>query len=278
MTAFVLQRYSYREIAAQMAEGDALAFLPYVIVAPILYMAAAGFADALVLRSVAPLDYFTVFRGKCATASLAALSYSAGAGAYGVWIAKRSGQGAKAASGALLYLMWSDLTGVCLLGAGAMYFAGTDLPKSLSITAGAIALFQPLVTALGIPQKFPFFPKVPLPIVLAQLGVRVGAVSISGLATWAGANAFGLAIPFADAAVHLPIILSVQSLPVNVGGFGAVQGVWLLSFAKHGSGEKILAFQILWQAALGVAMVLRGLPFLQSVSRELAQERLNTKG
>jgi hypothetical protein len=69
---------------------------------------------------------------------------------------------------------------------------------------------------------------------------------------------------------YLPVILVVASLPVNVAGFGAVQGAWLL-LAPWAPGERILAFSVLWQAFSAAALVLRGLPFLSGVMRDIRE-------
>jgi hypothetical protein len=50
---------------------------------------------------------------------------------------------------------------------------------------------------------------------------------------------------------------------------GAVQGVWLLAFEPWAPGEKILAFQFLWQLMVGGSIVLRGLPFVRRVVAEI---------
>lgn len=272
VTAVVLQQYSYREILQQMQAGNTLAMLPFALIGPVIYMAIVALADTLILRWVGPLTYPRVYGGKAATAALAALSYSLGAGAYGLWIARKAEVGAKAASGALLYIMWSDLTAVCAVGSIAMWFAEVDIPRSVPIIATVIAVFQPLVILIGVPDIFVVFPKIPRKFAFAQLGVRVLGISASALTHWLGAVVFGLNIPFDVAAVHMPIVLSAQALPVNVGGFGAVQGVWLMSFSKVVPGAQIVAFQILWQSLLGVSMILRGLPFLRRVTREIASK------
>ncbi len=70
------------------------------------------------------------------------------------------------------------------------------------------------------------------------------------------------------AAVHTPIILFVGAMPLNVGGFGAVTAVWLL-MTRWAPGEQLLAFQFLWNLMLAGAIVLRGLPFVRGVVREV---------
>jgi hypothetical protein len=89
------------------------------------------------------------------------------------------------------------------------------------------------------------------------------------LCVWAGANAFGMPIPLVAMTTYFPIVLLVGAMPVNVAGFGAVQGAWLLLAPWAESGEQVLAFSTLWSLMVGVGVLLRGLPFVRSVAREI---------
>jgi hypothetical protein len=274
MTLFVLQRHSYREILEQMRQGDALSMIPHALLGPLIYLAIVSLADLLILRALdARVSYYDVFRGKGATATLAALSYVLGGGAYALWIAKRTKHGAKEVSASLLYILASDLTAVCILASVAMFATEVRLPEELKIVAPALACAWPLVIAIGPRKLILPWPKVPRLHAYVNILVRCTAISVSSLAAWTGARAFGLELPFGATAVHMPIILLVQALPVNVGGFGAVQGVWLVFFTPYVEGAKILAFQILWQLMLSMSMVLRGLPFLPRVTEEIGKRK-----
>ena len=77
-------------------------------------------------------------------------------------------------------------------------------------------------------------------------------------------------LPMHAIATYMPLILFVGALPINIGGFGAVQAVWLL-FTPWAPGARILAFQFLWRLCLVGGLVLRGLPFLRGVLREIAE-------
>lgn len=273
MTALVLREHSYREIIDHMREGDALAMIPHALLGPLIYLAVVTFADRFVLRVLQPtISYFDVFRGKGATAGLAAVSYVLGGGAYAVWIAKKTGRNAKEVSAALLFILASDLTAVCTLATVAMFATDTKLPDELRVAAPILACFWPLVIAIG-PRKFLLpWPEVPRRDAYLQIAIRCVAVAVSSLAAWTAARSFGLALPFGATAVHMPIILLIQAMPVNVGGFGAVQGLWLLFFAPFVGGPQILAFQILWQLMLSISMVLRGLPFMPRVTEEIGKK------
>jgi hypothetical protein len=57
-------------------------------------------------------------------------------------------------------------------------------------------------------------------------------------------------------------------LPLNVGGMGAAQAAWLV-FLPWASGEKLLAFQLVWQVFFGLGILVRGTPFVRGVAREI---------
>jgi hypothetical protein len=55
-----------------------------------------------------------------------------------------------------------------------------------------------------------------------------------------------------------------------------VQATWVALFAAHAPGARILAFQIAYQLLGALALLLRGLPFLPGVMRDL--ERAGADG
>jgi hypothetical protein len=102
----------------------------------------------------------------------------------------------------------------------------------------------------------------------APAGLPVQPSADQWVGTWAAAQAFGLEIPFWVMVSHVPIILIVSSLPVNVAGFGAVQGVWLL-LTPWASAERILAFSVIWQLVSCLALIVRGTPFVRGALADI---------
>jgi len=226
-----------------------------------------------VLRRFGTLGLWDVARGKAAAAVLAAVGYFFSNGGYGVWIARRTRLGAPMSAGLVVYFMVGDLAAVGVV-ASAVMPCVHDVPLSLRLLAIVIAALPVAAIVVG-----PWVPSgrarwldpwraVPRKDGFAQLALRCINVSFAALLTSLGARAFGLSIPFETLLAYAPILLLVSSLPVNVAGIGAAQGAWLLFFLPYEEGPSILAFQLTWTLALGVAMVLRGLPFLP---RALAQ-------
>ena len=89
--------------------------------------------------------------------------------------------------------------------------------------------------------------------------------------TWSAA--FGLTIAAWAFVTYLPLALLIGALPINVAGFGAVQTVWVFFFCEWESGARILAFNFLWTFLAALAVIVRGLPFVRGVVREVERAK-----
>lgn len=281
--AAVLRRYSLHDIAVEMRAGRALAAAPWAALLAVGYMVLAAYADTLVLRAYRSTHgsprWRDVVRGKAAAAMLTSIGYLFGNGGYGVWIARATGVGARAAAALVLLFMLSDLGAVGWVASVAGATA-ESAPRGLRIAAAVAALVPTalVLVAPSLPASVPLlrmWRAVPRGRGLAQIAVRCAAITVAVGSTFAGARAFGLAIPWPAAARFGPAILLVASLPVNVAGVGAVQSAWLLFFAPYEAGARIVAFALLWQWMSAAAFVLRGLPF---VRRAVGQIAVGTSG
>lgn len=277
----ILRKTSPSEIAAQMREGNALAMAPLAVGLMIALLLLAALWDVLVIRgSLGKPRYVDVLRGKAGTAVLMMLGYGFGHGAYGVWIARVTGCGARRAGGIVAYLVISDLATVALGASLAMGMAGELVPPWLRWGAPGIglAVLVSMIVGprlLGRMDKPPAFLDpwrlVPTWIGYAQVGGRLINMALGISATWLAARVFGLSIPFLAMAAYLPVVLVVTALPINVGGLGAAQAAWLLAFRPFASDAQILAFQLLWQLMTGVGLLVRGLPFVRRVLVEIGE-------
>jgi hypothetical protein len=281
VVAAIARQYPPSKIAVEIKRGNALGLTPFAIAVVLASLFLVAAADVVVVRGcVGAPRYVDMLRGKAGAAVLQVVGYAAGHGGYGFWLARVTKAGAALTSGMVLYIMASELAAVCLVASGSLWlsaapseFGGTVrwLAPSLGglmVTFMVVGPFE-LLGKDRLPRVFQPWRMVLQGRALAQLGARVVQIGLFVLATWAGANAFGLRIPLFAMAAYLPLILVVGSLPVNVAGFGAVQGAWL-AFTPWAPGEQILAFQVLWHFACGATVVLRGLPFMRRVVAEIA--------
>lgn len=279
----LLRRYSPADIARELGRGEVLPLLPVaaaLVAVSVLLIAA---ADHLVLgRVVGRLPYWDVVRAKCASSLVDIVNYHAGHAGYAVWIARRSGADAPTTGGVFLYVMASDLTAICLVACLSIALAGDVVPPALRVAAPAVAATLVALKLIGpfrllgdaSPRVFAPWSALSRRRAMAQLAVRTGQALLGVLGTWIAIRAFGLSIPLWAVAAYLPLALFVGALPVNVGGFGAVQTVWLL-FTEWVPGEQILAFNFVWQVTIGGAIMLRGVPFVRGFVREIDEGRAN---
>ena len=282
--ALLLVRYSPSAIARAVAQGDAVAVPPwgalFGVATLALYAAADWLAFAPSLGSRVSLG--AIVRGRAGTAMLSAIHIGASTVGYALWIARRSRAGAGPSVGAVSYQVVSDLAAVLWFVLGAALL-GPELlaPEVRSTMIGVGAAGAPLVTlvlasgARVAPARLrgaaSAWEAVGVARLAGSLALRVAAIGVNVTCTWAAARAFGLELPFAAATVGLPIVYLVSALPVNVAGLGATSATWVALFHAFAPGEQILAFQFVHQLVNGVMLVARGLPFLPSVSRDLAE-------
>ena len=285
VTLYILSQNPLSQIIAEMQRGDVTLLLPLAIWVTLQGLLVAGLADLFVIRAAAAAGegrsprYLDVVVAKAGVGVLEAVGYALGRGGYGVWIARAAGTGAGLAAGAVLYIVLSDLGAVTTVGALSIYLGGAEVPDTVAVIVPAVAVAVWLLTLLapGWPWDIRRLPRPLRPLVrlrrrtaAPQIALRVFNIAFGTLMTWVAARAFGLEIPLAAVAVYLPVIMVIGSLPINIAGLGPVQGAWLLFFGSWASGPQILAFQFLWTVSILLAVVLRGLPAIGRVTREIA--------
>lgn len=275
--AVLLTKYSLEEILEEMGRGNWAGLAPIVLGLAVATLLVMALADWLVIRGLlGEIGYFAVLRGKAATALLNVVHYAAGHGSYAVWIARRSGSDALTAGGVVLFIMASELTSVSVVTTIGVWLGGGGVPTAIQLTAPTVAAVFLFLKAIGpmrllgdrLPRVFHPWSDLPPWRAFAQVLVRVGQIYTVSFGIWLGMRVFGVDAPLWACAVYVPVMLLVGAMPINVGGFGAVQAVWLL-FTPWADGERILAFAFLWQLMFGIAMVLRGLPFVRKIIAEI---------
>ncbi len=283
--ALLLSRYSPRQIAGELARGGVLGMVPWVAAVSLGGLATMAVADWLLFSAALGGDRLRirdVARGRAGTAVVMSIHYSLSSGGYAVWLARRTGAGGRATVGAASYQLLSDLGAVCLLALPAALLGADMLPEgvgaSAAVLSGAGFVGSSLLLLLA-PRVAPrrwresralaAWRRVPVGVWAASTALRAATIAINIAGTWGAARAFGLEVPFEALAAGLPITYLVGALPINVLGLGAVQATWVVLFEAHAPGARILAFQFAYQLLGALALLLRGLPFLPGVMRDL---------
>lgn len=284
-------RYSPAAIAREMERGRALALVPWVLLVTVGALVLMAAADWLLLvpalgAAGGRLGPVAVLRGRAGSSILMSLGYLFSSGGYGLWLARRSGAGAATSVSALGATMLADLCSVFCCALAAALAGGSSLPPGartaiMVLAAGGVAgtalaaLFGPrlLPGRLRRTRLASAWRRVPPLVWLVSLLLRAATVALNIAGTWAAARAFGLDIPAGAMAVGLPVVYLAGAVPVSVGGLGPVQAVWVALFAPWAPEPAILAFAFLYQLVSIAFMVLRGLPFLPGVLRDLEDGR-----
>jgi len=279
----ILRKYSVPEIYAAMAAGNAWPLFPIALIFAVTNLFVVSSWDTLVLSSVlGGPRYLDVVRVKAGCAVLQAIGYLFNQGAYGTWIARATASGVRVAVGLILFTAGSDFAAGALIATASIHLG--RIPVGDVLRFGAPVCFVGMSLLLLGQRREPFsqstlgerpgvvrvFRAVPRDRGAVQIFGRIANVALIIVAVWAAAKAFGLALPLRAAIIYVPLIMLIGSLPVNVFGFGPVQGAWLL-FTPWVPGPQILAFQILWNFALILANVTRGALFVPRILREVAE-------
>lgn len=277
----IASRYSFEGIALEMAQGNFWAMVPVTLALPCTAIFFITIADRAVFRSAfgSSPPFLTLVRAKAAIGLVELITYAAGKGGYGVWLSKRTGANSFLIGSTMFYLAGADLIGVCGVAALSLLFWPIEELGGLRPYIAGVASLMLLFKMLGplrvvrLPRFLSAWHQIDRGASLLNVAVRSANLVYISLGAWLAATAFGLEIPLTAVVAALPLILLVGSLPVNVGGFGAVQGAWLFFFEPYASGEQILAFNLLWTLQIKCAIALRGLPFLKKTTDEIAAAR-----
>jgi hypothetical protein len=297
--AFLLGRYSLVEIGRELARPGALLVLPILLLTTLVSLVALSGADLLVLPralvaagpDAAGLGQLDLARARAGTAMLIGLHHGVSAGGFGLWLARRTGSDLRTTLGALGYVSAMDLAGGCLAALLASSIGGPSVLSPASkvaiVAAAGIAgvvvaagLFGRVILRSGAIGRWLRDPRLLAPWVRVPPGAFLGGVALRTLnvaiwivGTWAATRAFGLPLSFAVMAANLPLVAVIAALPMSVGGLGAAQLAWVEAFETWTRGESILAFQFVLHISVTLAFVIRGLPFVRRVLREIEDGR-----
>jgi hypothetical protein len=275
--------YQPAQILGEISRGDVFWLGPIALAMTLIGLFIVAWADTIVVRGCgADARYLDMVRGKAGSSILDVVGYAASHGGYAVWIARFARATAGEAFGILLFIMASDLLAVSLVATLPLVFGSSEAPEALRWIAPSVAmvlLFLQLMPDSWRGRGAHNAWRRPWSTVskkrgLAQLLLRVTQILIWVFATWTATRAFGLPVPLSVMCLYAPIILLVASLPLNVAGFGVAQGAWLL-LVGFAPAEQILAFALLWNVSLAMAVVLRGAPFIRRVVAEIAEGPIN---
>jgi hypothetical protein len=261
---------------------------PWMVPAALASIAAMYFADSFAIWKtfgwfLAPLTYGQVLVVRGATYLLAAINYNVGQGAIVYFVHRAKGVPIMRGVATVLLIMGVNILALLLLVTVGLAVS-PDVPHPIYVVAG-VAYAGLAVYAVVVALRPRWLATRPLFDVLLGAGLlghaRALVVRLPHIATLvvfqtAMLRAFGVAVPFAQAATLLPIVFLVSVLPISVQGLGTTQVVMTYFFARYAVGDAqareaaVLAASLVSQAIAVTAQTLLGLACLRSrTGREL---------
>jgi uncharacterized membrane protein YbhN (UPF0104 family) len=273
--AWLTSRVPLGALRSALRHGSYLPLAVFVLFETLAILPLDVFAtrEALALVGVRR-GFRELFLLRGATYLLGLLSYVAGQGGVGVYLA-RSGVRASRAAGAMLFLMISN--GVVLVAIAALGLL-VDLPNDrrellLLLILGALAGIAAYLAVIGARPRWLAGRAALAPLFEAGVGghLRAAAVRLPHLLVmaalqWGAFLVWGIFLPFWRTLALMTVVLLVAALPITPSGLGTSQVLQVLFFSPWAPGAdaaarggSILAlslvhyvFGLVWQAAVGV--------------------------
>lgn len=272
---WLVSRVPVDTLRAALRHGSYLPLAVFVLIETVAVLPLDAFAtrEALAIAGVRR-TFGELFLLRGATYLLGLLSYVAGQGGVGVYLA-RGGVRAGRAAGAMLFLMISNA--MVLVAVAALGFLA-DLPRDrrellLVLVLGAlagIALYLVVIAArwrwlASRPPLEPLF-EAGLGGHLAAAAARLPHLLALAALNWGAFRVWGIAIPFWHGLALMTVVLLVGALPITPSGLGTTQVLQVLFFAQWAPAATpaaraadVLAFSLVhyvfgvgWQALVGL--------------------------
>lgn len=268
---FLVREVRVDALREAFRHGAWVALSFYIVLETLIALPADAFGtrEALAVAGI-PRPWSEVLLARGASYLLGLLSYVAGQGGMGFYLA-RTGVPAGRSAGAVLLLMIGNGIVLVLLGAAGLAIerdrlegVRTDL-LLLTIVAALIGILVYLIVIAVRPRWLERYSLL-APLFEAGLGGHLRTIlarfpHMLLLATlhWGAFRIWGIAVPPVRGLALNPIVLLIAALPVTPGGLGTTQALQVLFFSPYGSAPSVLAFSLVHhviglivQAAVGL--------------------------
>jgi uncharacterized membrane protein YbhN (UPF0104 family) len=253
---FLIREVRLDALREAFRHGAWLALALYIVLETLVALPADAFGtrEALAVAGI-PRPWSEVLLARGASYLLGLLSYVAGQGGMGFYLA-RTGVPAGRSAGAVLLLMIANGIVLVLLGAAGLAIelnrleeVRTDL-LLLTITVALAGILAYLIVIAVRPQ---WLERYSLLAPLFEAGLRGHLRAILArfphmllLAAlhWGAFRIWGIAVPPVRGLALNPIVLLIAALPVTPGGLGTTQALQVLFFSPYGSAPAVLAFSL----------------------------------
>jgi hypothetical protein len=262
-------------LRAALRHGSYLVFASFILFETVAILPLDAFATREALAIAGVRRGFTdllLLRG--ATYLLGLLSYVAGQGGVGVYLARTGVRAARVAGAMLLLMISNGIVLVLIAGFGLL----ADLPHDrrellLGLIAAAFAGIVLYLSLLAVRPRWlaerPFF--TPLFEAGVRGHVRATAARLPHLLVmaalqWGALRIWGIPVPFWRGVSLMTVVLLVAALPITPSGLGTAQVLQVLFFSPWAPGAEAAArsgdvlaqslahyvFGLIWQAGVGL--------------------------
>jgi Lysylphosphatidylglycerol synthase TM region len=245
LLAWLTARVPVDALRAALRHGSYLPLAVYVVFETLAILPLDVFATREALSIAAVRRGFSeLFLLRGATYLLGLLSYVAGQGGVGVYLA-RSGVRASRAAGAMLFLMITN--GIVLVAIAALGLLA-DLPAErrdllLALIFGALAGIAVYLAVLAARPRWladrpPLAPLFEAGVRghLRAAAARVPHLLLMAVLQWGAYRVWGIPIPFWRSLALMTVVLLVAALPITPSGLGTSQVLQVLFFSPWAAG------------------------------------------
>jgi uncharacterized membrane protein YbhN (UPF0104 family) len=288
--AFLVREIRLDPLRDAFRHGAYVALSLYIVLELLVVLPVDAFAtrEALAVAGI-PRSWSEVLLARGASYLLGLLSYVAGQGGMGFYLA-RTGVPVGRSAGAVILLMIAN--GIVLVVLGAVGLAVelargglAGAPTGLLLLTIAAALGGTAVYGIAIAVRPRWLTRyeVLAPLFEAGLGGNLRAVAarfphmlLLGVLHWGAFRIWGIAVPPVRGLALNPIVLLLSALPVTPGGLGTTQALqvlffspWAMASTADGQAAAVLAFSLVHHVVSLVVQAAIGLACLPLLRRRL---------
>lgn len=284
----LIERVRWTELVLALEKGPYLLLAAYVLFEILIALPFDAYATRAALTGTGLHRGFReILLARGASYILGVLSYVAGQGGVGFYLA-RKGVRAGSATAAVLFLMVTNgLVLVWLVAAGLLADRpdlGSPERSTLLLAVVAAALLGTLIYLRVIAVRPAFLTRYPALEPLFRAGVRGHLIAAAArtphmlllaVLHWGAFRVWGIPVPFEPGATLMPLVLLLAALPITPSGLGTTQALQVLFFSPWApeAGQtareaSVLAFSLVHQVFSLIGMALVGLACLARLDFE----------
>lgn len=283
----LFERVRWTTLAAALERGPYLLLAAYVLFEILIGLPVDAYATRAALAGAGVRRGFReLLLARGASYILGVLSYFAGQGGVGVYLA-RKGVRAAQATGAVLFLMVTNGLVLVWIAAAGLLLDPPDLgspERTLSLQILVLVTLMGTLAYLAVLRLRPAFLtrhaalaplfQAGIPGHLRAAAARLPHMLLLAVLHWGAFRVWGIPVPFVRGVSLMPIVLLVAAVPITPSGLGTTQALQVLFFSPYApeAGQaareaSVLAFSLAHQvfSLLGMALVgllcLSGLDF-----------------